>query len=114
MTPILFQIFHGKPSIGSILVSLVLGFAGFFLIVLLLTMVFVTLARKDQILIASDAVPLMEENENFETHDTDHPQESYIEPDKKIESSNIKTCSLAVLRTMLLKSSPVNDFIQVI
>ena len=78
-------------------------------------MVFVTLAREDQILLASDAVPLMEENENFETHDTDHPQESYIEPDKKIEtSSNIKTCSLAALRTMLLKSSPVNDFIEVI
>ena len=50
-----FHVSSGNPSAGSILISFVLGCAGFFLLILVLTMVIVTLAREEQIHITSDA-----------------------------------------------------------
>ena len=46
----------GGPRLGAVLVSLLLGCAGIFLLVLMLTIILVTLAREDQILIDSDQV----------------------------------------------------------
>ena len=51
----LFEI-DGGPRLGAVLVSLLLGCAGIFLLVLMLTIILVTLAREDQILIDSDQV----------------------------------------------------------
>ena len=57
--------FHVEQSIGSIFISIVLIFGGFFLIVLLL----ITLAKENNIRLNSDAdahaEPLFEECDNF-------------------------------------------------
>ena len=125
---IFFQIFPGDLSVGSILVTLVLGFAGFFLLVLLLTMFIVTLAREDQIVLSNDTVPLVEESEC--TENCDHHEESEIEVNAKLgQSFHSNNLPLRVLRTLFkpflvpfqalkcifkMKTLPENDYFEVI
>ena len=73
---ILFQMFPEDQNIGIILICLFIGFSGFFLFVLLLTIICVTLAHEDQILLTSDVEPLVEESSLFVNYDTEHPKES--------------------------------------
>ena len=54
-----------NPGAGSILISFVLGCAGFFLLVVVLTMVIVTLAREEQIHMTSDAELMVEDCQNL-------------------------------------------------
>ena len=115
----MFQVFPGHPSVGNILLSLVLGFAAFFLFVLLITMVCVTLVREDQILVTSDTVPLVEETEYFDNCEITEEETKF----------NSKNCLLRISTTLYklllvpshvftcifnLQTLPGNDYIDVI
>ena len=60
-----FHVSSANPNAGSILISFVLGCAGFFLLIVVLTMVIVTLASEEQIHITSDPELMVEDCEDL-------------------------------------------------
>ena len=82
-----FQIFNGESGVGSILFMLVLCVVGFFLLILFIIIIYVTLAYEDKIFITSDVEPLIDNMEN-DTNDKSGDEKCL---DVKKDSSKIST-----------------------
>ena len=93
-------------------------------------MVLVTLACEDQIVLATDTLPLVEESEYLDNCESLHREESEIELDEKLRrNSDSKNWTIKFLRTSIMhlllpfqviksifdvKTLPVNNYIEVI
>ena len=89
-----------NPGAGSILISFVLGCAGFFLLILVLTMVIVTLAREEQIHITSDAELKVEDCQDLIDGEVIE-EEAEIHKKCSWQLHSLMVCPLKIVKTFL-------------